>query len=256
MYYSPRMSSLDSPSFYLIVAGIFVLAGFVKGIVSIGLPTVVMGLLGAVMPPAQAASLMVIPAIATNVWQIAAGPRFVAVLRRLWTMLAGTCIGTWIASGFLTGGSAEQTRLVLGIVLAVYGCTGFTRLQLSVPARVETWLAPVIGIATGLLTGATGVFVIPAIPYIQALGLDKEAFIQAVALSALVSALALAASLALGGVLGVSLAGASLLAMVPALGGMYFGQWLRLRTSEAMFRKIFFAAMIALGVYLAARNLG
>lgn len=98
-------------------------------------------------------------------------------------------------------------------------------------------------------------FVIPAIPYIQSLGLRKEEFIQALALSALVSALALAASLAGGGVLGLSRAGASLRAMVPALAGMYAGQLLRQRVSETQFSRRFFAGLVALGSYLVLRNL-
>jgi uncharacterized membrane protein YfcA len=56
--------------------------------------------------------------------------------------------------------------------------------------------------------------------------------------------------------LGLELAGASLLAMLPAFAGMYIGQWMRLRASEAVFRRIFFAGLIALGAYLAARNFG
>jgi uncharacterized membrane protein YfcA len=248
--------SSDSPWLYLIVAGVFVLAGFVKGVVSIGLPTIVMGLLGAVVPPAQAAALMVIPSVATNIWQIAAGPRFLVVLRRLWTMLAGIGVGTWFASGFLTGANVEQTRLALGVVLVLYGCTGFTRFDWRVPPHAERWLAPVVGVLTGLLAGATGVPVLPAVPYIQALGLKREELFLALAFSPLISAIALGASLASAGVLNLALAGVSLLAMVPALVGMYFGQWLRLRTSDTAFRKVFFTGLIALGAYLAARNLG
>lgn len=250
------MFSSDATSFYFVIAAVFVLAGFVKGIIGVGLPTVVMGLLGAVMPPAQAASLMVLPAIGTNIWQLAAGPAFLRLVRRLWLMLAGICIGTWAASGFLTGGSAEGTRFALGVVLAIYGCTGFTRVQWRVPHRAEPWLSPVVGLVTGLLTGATGVFVVPAVPYVNALGLEKEEFIQALALTPMVAALSLLATLTASGVLTFHLAGASLLAMVPAFAGMYFGQWLRLRVSEALFRRIFFAGLIALGGYLALRNLG
>jgi uncharacterized membrane protein YfcA len=250
------MLSADSPSFYLVVAGVFVLAGFVKGIIGIGLPTVVMGLLGAILPPAQAASLMVIPAVATNIWQLAAGPAFLRLMRRLWPMLLAICIGTWIASGFLTGGSASETRLALGVVLVLYGCTGFTRMQWRVPPRAEPWLGPVVGLVTGLLNGATGVFVVPAAPYIQSLGLDKEEFIQALAFTPLTAALALSVTLTTGGVMSLELAGASLLAMIPAFAGMYMGQWMRQRVSEAAFRRVFFAGLIALGAYLAARNFG
>ncbi|HEY0438739.1 MAG TPA: sulfite exporter TauE/SafE family protein, partial [Xanthobacteraceae bacterium] len=51
------------------VAAAFVLAGLVKGVIGMGLPTVAMGLLGLAMPPAQAAALLLIPSFVTNVWQ-------------------------------------------------------------------------------------------------------------------------------------------------------------------------------------------
>ena len=111
-----------------------------------------------------------------------------------------------------------------------------------------------MGVTTGFLVGATGVFVIPAVPYIQALGLEKEELVQALALSPTVSALALGFSLVAGGVLGLSLAGTSLLAVAPALVGMYIGQWLRLRVSADAFRRAFFFGLIVLGTYLAVRN--
>jgi len=249
------MSGLDSPLLWLIIACVFVFAGLIKGVIGVGLPTVVMGLLGAVMPPVHAASLLVLPTVVTNVWQLAAGPSFLALVRRLWLMLAGICVGTWAGSGLLTGGNAEHTRFALGVILALYGCTGFTSVRLTVSRGTERWLSPIMGLFTGLLTGATGVFVIPALPYVQSLGLNKEELIQALALSPLVSALALGASLADGGVLELSLAGGSLLAIVPALAGMYFGQWLRLRTSEAVFRRVFFAGLVTLGTYLALHSI-
>ncbi|NVZ80096.1 sulfite exporter TauE/SafE family protein, partial [Pseudomonas gingeri] len=57
----------------LLVLGTFLLAGTVKGVIGLGLPTVAMGLLGLAMVPAQAAALLIIPATLTNVWQLAAG---------------------------------------------------------------------------------------------------------------------------------------------------------------------------------------
>jgi uncharacterized protein len=43
----------------------FVLAGIVKGVTGMGLPTVSMGLLGVFMPPVGAASLPLIPSLVT-----------------------------------------------------------------------------------------------------------------------------------------------------------------------------------------------
>lgn len=154
----------------------------------------------------------------------------------------------------MTSGSAERTTFALGVVLSLYGCMGFAAIRFRVTQRAERWLSPIVGVATGFLTGATGVFVIPAIPYIQALGLEREELVQALALSPTVSALALGLNLIGGGVLGLSLASASLLAVAPALAGMYIGQRLRQRVSAEAFRRTFFFALIVLGVYLAVRN--
>jgi uncharacterized membrane protein YfcA len=51
---------------HLIVATLtFLLAGFVKGVIGLGLPTVSMGLLSLVMAPAKAASLLIVPSFVT-----------------------------------------------------------------------------------------------------------------------------------------------------------------------------------------------
>ena len=87
----------------LIVAALaFLLAGFVKGVIGLGLPTVSMGLLSLVMAPAKAASLLIVSSFVTNVWQLAAGPSFGRLARRLWPMLAGVVLGTLAGTGLLT----------------------------------------------------------------------------------------------------------------------------------------------------------
>ncbi len=147
----------------IVTGATFLLAGFVKGVIGLGLPTVAIGLLDLVMAPAQAASLLVLPSLVTNVWQLTAGPRFLPLLRRLWPMMGGICLGTWAGAGSLAASDGRATA-VLGIALALYAAMGLAAARLSVPARLEPWLSPVVGAATGLVTAATGVFVIPAVP--------------------------------------------------------------------------------------------
>ena len=52
----------------LLVMMTFLLAGTVKGVIGLGLPTVAMGMLGLAIAPAQAAALLIIPSIVTNTW--------------------------------------------------------------------------------------------------------------------------------------------------------------------------------------------
>ena len=98
----------------IVTAVAFLVAGFVKGVVGLGLPTVAIGLLGLVMTPAEAAALLVLPTFVTNVWQLAAGPRLLALLQRLWPMLLGIAIGTLTGPALLTGGAGHQATIALG----------------------------------------------------------------------------------------------------------------------------------------------
>lgn len=238
--------------FLVAAAFVFVLAGFVKGVTGLGLPTVAIGLLSLMMPPAEAAALIVVPTLVTNVWQLAAGPSFLGLLRRLAVMMAAICIGTWLAGGGLIADGSGRASGWLGAILAAYAVTGLLKLRFRVPARAEPWLSPAIGAATGVVTAATGVLTIPAVPYLQALGLARDDLVQALGLSFAVSTLALSVVLAREGVLQLSNAGTSALALV----GMGVGQWLRQRIRPEVFRLCFFLGLLMLGGDLVLRGFG
>ncbi len=232
----------------------FFLAGIFKGVTGMGLPTVAMGLLGAFMPPVAAAALLIVPSFITNVWQLASGPSFSALVKRLWLMVLGIVLGTVGSSSILASGHAPWTTAGLGAALVIYA--GFTLLaqQLSVPAGVEKWLSPLIGLITGAVTGGTGVFVIPAVPYLQALRLSKDDLIQGLGLSFTVSTIALAVGLAWRGALHVDGLAMSSLAIAPALLGMWLGQAIRSRVSPVAFRRWFLICLLLLGTELILRS--
>jgi uncharacterized protein len=231
----------------------FLIAGVVKGVIGLGLPTVSMGLLSLVMAPAKAASLLIVPSFVTNVWQLAAGRSFSGLAHRLWPMLAGVVLGTLAGTGLLTGSHAGQAAVALGVLLIIYAGLGLTSVRFAAPLAAEWWLGPLVGALTGLVTAATGVFVIPAVPYLGALGLDKEDMIQALGLSFTVSTIALAAALAAGGAFALGEVGLSTAALAPALLGMAAGGAVRGRFSERTFRRVFFCGLLVLGARLASR---
>ncbi len=234
---------------------IFILAGIVKGVAGMGLPTVAMGLLGLFMPPAKAAALVIVPSLITNVWQFVVGRDVTALVLRVWPMLLAVAVTTWAAAGLLTGGFAQHATTALGSVLAVYAVMGLANIRLRVPDRMEVWLGPLVGVTTGIVTGATGVFVIPAAPYFQALGLEKDDLIAALGLSFTVSTVALAAGLASRGAFHLNAAGASLLCTAPTLLGLLAGQWIRSKIDPVAFRRIFFLGLLLLGADLIGRSL-
>ena len=238
----------DLHIFYLLL--IFIAAGLVKGVTGMGLPTVAMGLLGLLMPPQAAAALLVLPSLLTNLWQLLAGPALAQIVRRLWLMMTGMIIGTLAGSSLLIGLNPRWSALALGAALIVYAGYALCSPVFQVSGRVEKWLSPLMGGLTGVITGATGVFVIPAVPWLQALGFRRDELVQALGLSFSVSTLALAAGLAWRGTLGGGEVSASLLALVPALLGMWLGQVVRRRISAVLFKRVFFIGMALLGGHL------
>lgn len=236
-----------------IVIATFFLAGIVKGISGMGLPTVAMGVLGALLSPLSAAALLIVPSFLTNVWQLAAGPSLGAVLRRLWPMMLAVMIATLGGASLIVSGDTRLITAGLGAVLAAYGLYGLFGPPLTISRRREVFLSPAVGAVTGLVTGATGVFVVPAVPYLQALGLSKDDLVQALGLSFTVSTVALALGLGLRGAFSMDGVALSLAAAIPAFAGMSVGERVRGRLSPALFRRIFLAGLVLLGLEMASR---
>lgn len=229
-------------------------AGIVKGVTGMGLPTVAMAVLGALISPLMAASLLIVPSFVTNVWQLLVGPGLGRLLMRFWPMMLGIVAGTFLGAAWLAAGDTGLTTLALGVALTAYA--GYTLLarQLRVPPGLAPWLSPLVGGATGLIAGGTGVFVIPAVPWLQALGLPRDDLVQALGLSFTVSTIALALGLGAHGALQWQSFGASVLAILPALAGMWVGQRLRHRISPARFRLVFLICLLLLGLEMATRG--
>ncbi|MDD7973756.1 sulfite exporter TauE/SafE family protein [Roseinatronobacter sp. HJB301] len=239
-------------SIALVVATFFA-AGLVKGVSGMGLPTVAMGVLGGLISPLAAASLLLVPSFVTNVWQLFAGPNLGALLRKLWPMMLAIVAGTITGSFLLAGDDTRVTTAALGVALVAYSLYTLFARQLRITDRLEPRLSPLVGVATGLVGGGTGVFVIPAVPYLQALGLQKDDLVQALGLSFTISTIALGTGLAWHGVLQLDSLALSSMAIIPALGGMWAGQALRSRISPSSFRRGFLVALLILGTEMASR---
>lgn len=244
---------MSNPTVYLVVvAAAFLLAGLVKGVTGLALPTVGVGLLSLAMPPAHAAALIVVPALITNIWQMISGPGLGSLVRRLWPMQLGICLGTWASASLVAGSETVFASAALGIALMAYAAFGLMNVRVPhVPAWAEWWLGTFVGGATGFITAATGVFVIPAVPYLQALGFEREEFMQALGLSFTVSTIALAWSLVSAGTLNSGTGLYSFLALVPALAGMIAGQRLLRVMRPETFRRWFYSGLALLGAHLA-----
>jgi len=236
----------------ILIAAAFLLAGFVKGTIGLGLPAVSMGLLAVTMPPSRAIAIVIVPAVVTNVWQTFVGPYLRDIIRRLWPLMAGTVVGIWLNAGMLSGPYARYGSVLLGVLLVIYAIVGLGQFGFKVPPRHEKWIGGIVGILTGMVSAATGVQVIPSMPYMQAIGMEKDELVQALGVFFTVATMALAFNLTSAGLLTASTALPGAVAMAGAFLGMFIGQAVRSRMQPEAFRRWFLIAMILLGIYLVA----
>jgi len=241
------------------VIAVFAIAGMIKGTIGLGLPAVSMGLLTLVISPFHAASLLIIPSMITNFWQLFAEGHVLKLIRRFWILLLSIILGAAF-SIFPTLGHASggfHSEVLLGVMLAVYGLYGLFAKNMPNLAPHEKWLSPIVGYFCGALTVATGVGVIPVVPYLQSLGLKRDDLVQSLGLAFTVSTLCLTAFLHYNSTINTPIDyKLSLIALIPALLGMWIGTKIRYRMPEQKFRKIFFIGLIGLGSYSVLHQFG
>lgn len=232
----------------------FLVAGGVKGVIGLGLPTVSLALLTATLGLQPAMALLLVPSFVTNVWQATTGGNGRIIIARIWPFLLPATVTVWIGASALTRVDTSLLSALLGMLLVVYSLISLSGLRGSIPRRSEAWAGPIFGTINGVLTGMTGSFVVPGVLYLQAIGLPRDMLIQAMGMLFTASTVALAVALGGRNLLTFELGAISTAAVLPAIAGMILGQRLRQRLSEASFRRVFFLSLLALGAHIVARS--
>jgi uncharacterized membrane protein YfcA len=228
---------------------VFLLAGTVKGLVGLGLPTIVIALTSLVLPLTEAIALIALPTIITNIWQAAVGGNFWRILRRQAPLIVPLAASLYLTMWFVGQKGPNWAFLLLGAVLIVYGGLGLLRIRPRVAPDLIMPLSPVIGTISGFVAGVVGVPIIPLMPFLQAQDLKPSETVQTLGIVLCATSLTLAFALLSFGLLDGPRAIFSAAAMVPAMAGMWLGQAIRNRLSVEQFRLVVFWALLATGVY-------
>lgn len=229
---------------WLGVAAVFLLAGSVKGITGMGMPAVAMSLLGLWIGPAQAAALLVLPTLVTNIAQCI-GPAWRRLVTLLWPAWVGLSLST-VFSPDIGSLAPVDPRAMLGVILVVYGTWGLLKPALPPVSPQARWIGLLVGAASGFVAASTAVFIMPLVPYLQALKLDKDTMIQALGLSFMIATVSLGVRLQSSDG-GEMLTFASVAGLGAALAGLAFGAAVRARIAAATFQRALFVTFIALG---------
>ena len=226
------------------------LAGLLKGIIGVGFQTVGIAFLTVITNLPNAISLLLIPSLVTNLWQAGAGGELFTILIRLWPLIITASMMVWFGSIALTSVSLSYLSALLGVLLIIYSTFSLFGLRFEVKTKNEWWLAPFIGLINGVLTGMTGIFVVPCVFYFQAIGFRKDTLIQSMGVLFTALTLMLIVSLKTKNILTLELSGWSAFAIFPAIIGVLVGQLIRKRIPEEIFKNIFFLCLIFLGSFI------
>ena len=234
-----------------VIAGAFIVAGIAKGAIGIGLPPIAIGLMTLALPLGDALAIMTIPTLTTNVFQALYGRQFLALLRRFGTMAIAAVIGVIAAAVFIGKLGSPGTIGWLGLVMVLYALLALFAWRPVMPRAGEPWANPLIGLASGAVTGITGMAAVPFLPYMQSLQIAKNELIQGLGILFVFITAALAAALVQQNVFDTANLIGGVAAIVPTFAGVWIGQKVRRAASPETFRKIFLYGMLALGLHMA-----
>lgn len=234
---------------------VFFVAGIVKGLVGIGLPTITLALTSFILPLSDMIAVIALPTVVANLWQAAVGGNFRKIVRRQWPLILPMIVTLFLTMWLIGRKTPQWAFLVLATILVIYGGLGLLRIRLRIHADLEKPLAPVIGVISGMVAGLIGVPVVPLMPYMQGLDVKPAELVQSLGVIVSIASIALTASLLRYGLLDQHHVIISAIAIVPAVAGQTVGAVIRQRLSIEQFRLVVFWALLLTGLYTFASRL-
>ena len=230
----------------------YLFAATAKGVTGLGFTTNCLPILALLVGLKDALPLVVIPSIYSNIVVMRQAGRFGETLGRFWPMLLsllpGLALGLWTLA-YIDGRLAGA---VLGIMMLVWCAFTFARPELSIAERRERPLAPFCGFITGMINGITGSQVMPMVPFLMMLRLERNLFIQAVNCSFTLSSLVMVLGLGILGLFSWEDVLISAIGVCFVTFGLSLGAAIRHRLSETLFRQgiLVMLSLMGLGLIL------
>lgn len=246
---------MDTTALLLIALVVYLLAGTVKGVVGIGLPTAAIGMMSQLIQPGTAIALVIIPMIVTNIWQVYRCGQVRSSIRRYWRFMLSLAVVISVSSRFATQVSQSALMLVMGITIVIFSLDTLWRKPWVLPASYDRITQYLAGIAGGVMGGFAGIWSPPMVGYLLAIGVDRDEFVRALGLLILVGSVFLGIGYWQTGLLSVEIAKASVFVTVAALLGFVIGERIRRRLDAARFKKLVLVLFIVMGLNLIRRAL-
>ncbi len=235
--------------------GAFFTASFLKGVTGLGFSTLCLGFLALFMDIKLAIPLVFLPSLSSNLLVMIEAGRFRESLVRFRLLFLSALPGLLLGIWFLGGSHNEAPKVILGLVMFIYGLWGLKNGILELSRAREKRLTVPVGLVSGLINGATGSQIMPIMPYLLALKMDRDLFVQTINCSFTINTLVMMLCMGKLGFMTLPVLTISALGVLPVALGIHLGGKLRKRVSEAIYRKLVLFLLMGLGVTLVIRPL-
>ncbi|WP_084264862.1 sulfite exporter TauE/SafE family protein [Sneathiella glossodoripedis] len=229
------------------------LGALVKGISSFGLPTVSVPILIMVLPLPTAISVLAVPLVLSNLYQMLIAGDVKGSVARHWSLYLTVLVTLPIGVYFLAVADTNTLSIILGIVLILVTSMELLGLTFDFVKTKQAFIAPVIGVFSGIIGGMTSLFAIMPIFFLVAVGLEKERFVSAVSVLLFSGSTLLAICLQRTDHLGLLEAVYGLLGMVPIMFFIWLGTQLRKKVDQELFRKVVLSLILLIGASMIYR---
>lgn len=237
------------------IAGVFLVAGLVKGLAAFGIPLVTMPLLALMVPVPTAAALAVIPIFVSNLVQAAQMRAGLPVARRLWPVFVVMPVVMFTTARLITVIDPAWLFMLVGSMIVIFVALNAARKVPSVPSRLSLPLSALSGLIAGLIGGATSFYAFPSLQLFIALRLAQVEFVFATSAMFVAGAIGQGAGYSEIGLLRSTELVVSILANIPLLLGQLLGQRIARGGSVDRFRRIVLVVMAAMGLSMIMRGL-
>lgn len=243
------ISNIDSVILIQVVL-IFLAGGMVKGLIGVGLPTVTLTLLSFVFDIKDSISIILIPVILTNLYQMLDGNSLKEIIGEVKFFLIGSFLFIFPGFYFLTILKSDTILAILALLLIINSFMSLMKYEIKLKNYKSKAIQLGIGSLTGITTGVTSIYTMPFIFLIQSLNYSKNKVIQLMGLSFFIFACMQLILFSSHGMLDFDKLSISLLACLPILAGVYFGTALRKKISETLFKTLFNIMLVVMGSLL------
>ncbi|SHJ98029.1 hypothetical protein SAMN02745165_03682 [Malonomonas rubra DSM 5091] len=235
---------------YLFILIAYLVAASIKGLTGIGFSTSCLPIMALRLDLKLAIPLVIIPSIVSNIAVMIQTGRFKQAIKRFWMFYLASIPGLLLGLLLLVGMQVEVAKAILGLVLIIYALWALVNKSASLPEKWERSLKIPAGFSTGFVNGLTGSQVMPSLPYLLSLKLDKSDFIQAINISFTLSSLMMLLGMNRLGYLSPDLLFLAILGLVPVLGTLYIAGKLQKKLSGDSHRKFVLGVLLVMGVML------